>query len=68
MLFPPLVVMCIGGIVGSKSSKFRLCLETGTNVERFIGNFIEFSCAVLVLIPDELVNAGEASMAFCRNE
>ena len=37
------VLVGIGGVDGTKSSMFRLCLETGTNVERFIGNLMEFN-------------------------
>ena len=48
MLFPYVVAMGIGGITVSISSKFKLCLDTGTKVERLIGS-ISSPLSILLL-------------------
>ena len=62
------VLVGIGGAVDTKPSMFKLCLETGTKVERFIGNLIELTGGELAIIPCEWDIMVLGSMVFFRNE
>ena len=47
------VVIGIGGTVVLILSRFKLCFETGTKVERFIGIFIELELIGFTINPED---------------
>ena len=47
------VVIGIGGAVVLILSRFKLCFETGTKVERFIGSFIELELIGFPINPED---------------
>ena len=62
------VVIGIGGTVVLILSRFKLCFETGTKVERFIGSFIELELIGFTINPEDGDILTGGSIALWRRE